>query len=169
MTRGMPPLALVFGLLVVPFLGLIEVEARDGLRDFPPGTWALGGLLVSCLLRAAFRLPPRGRAASFALVPLALLWSWFFVVDLHEARFGWTLSVVPVAAALGGTTRRWQNVALGALFGLTVVWGWMIPRTNGGCTGVSESYSLVLLLHPFLGLFPAPWLLTGDARSHDDS
>lgn len=165
----MPPVALVFGLLSAPFLDLLEHSARGG--DGGEALWipALAGLSVSCLVRAVVRLPPKPRRWSLAFVPLALLWSWFYVVDLHAARFAWTLLVVPAAAALGMTTRRWQNVALGAVAGLTLVWVLMVRRADNGCTGVSGPFATTLLLHPLLGLLPAPWLIAGDWSARDQS
>lgn len=165
----MPPVALVFGLLVFPFFSLIEHSARRGDGGEPLWITALAGLSVSCLLRAAVLLPPKRHTWMLAFVPLALLWSWFYVADLHTARFRWTLMVVPAAAALGMTTWRWPNVALGALAGFTLVWVEMLRRADNGCTGVSGPFSTVLLLHPVLGLFPAPWLIAGDWRARDES
>jgi hypothetical protein len=110
-----------------------------------------------------------GRWRAWALAPVLATWAWFYVVDMRQARFAWTLLVVPAGALVGATTRRWKNVLLGAMTGLTAVWALMIPRADNGCTGVSGMYGVVLMLHPVLGLWVAPWALAGNTPGRDES
>lgn len=166
----MPRLPLVYALLAAPFLPLLlrHLRSPDG------GDWlwmaAFVLLTVSTLARATVRLkaPGSGRRL-LGLLPILLPWTWFFIHDLHKARFAWTLLLVPAGAALGALTRRWPSVALGAVLGLTVVWAMMFPRADNGCTGVSGYYGMALFYHPIFAFLPAPWLIADDWRRRDES
>lgn len=154
----MPP-RLVFGLLVLPFAPLL---ARAGRR--PSGEdwlcwFALAGLGLATVVRASFRPRrlPRFVPRLFGGVVTAA-WAAFFVMDLQNARFAWTLLLVPVGALLGGR----RHAQLGAFVALTAIWVLMVPRAHNGCTGVSVWYQAVLLLHPVLAVWPAPFLFSAE-------
>lgn len=149
--------ALVFGLFFLPFIPLLERGARHPAAEDWLWWVALVGLGLSSLLRAVMRTLQQPRFARRLLgVCLTAVWGAFFEMDLRDARFAWTLLLVPVGALLGG--RRYAM--LGAFVALTAIWALMIRRADNGCTGVSGWYGAVLLLHPVLAVWPAPFLFS---------
>ncbi|MDP2316718.1 MAG: hypothetical protein Q8P41_27735 [Pseudomonadota bacterium] len=160
------PLRLVFGLFLLPFVPLLERGAsRPSDEDW--AWWAaLVGLGLSTLLRATLRThpPPRFARRLFG-VGVAAGWGAFLVADLHEARFAWTLLLVPVGVLLGGR----RHGLPGAFVALTAIWALMIRRADNGCTGVSGWYASVLLLHPVIAVWPAPFLFSRGSRDVRES
>lgn len=176
--------AAVFGLFALPTVPLLAHAGRVPAGEDGLGLLALGGLGLAALLRArdpaaAARpgppcpAPPARPAPApcAALLPglvaagLVLVWGSFFVMDLHRARFAWTLLLVPVGALLGGR----RHAGLGALLALTALWALLLRRADNGCTGVSEWYGRVLLLHPVLAMWPAPLLFARGSRGVHES
>ena len=164
----MPPVTLVVGLLALPFVPLfarhaVGVDGEDWL-------WVvgLGGLVVSGALRGVSRiplLPDAVRRAVFVL--LGLLWGRFWVFDMQEAQFAWTLLLAPAGAVVAGTAGR-RHVGLGAVVGLTAVWALMVPRAHNGCTGVSGYYGSVLVGH-LVAMWAGPWLFSEPSRGRHES
>jgi hypothetical protein len=163
----MPPASAVVGLLLLPFVPLLARWAGGHGDDAALLILAVAGLLLSGVSRMLLRAQAPPPAATWTFVAsVALLWGWFYAVDLHRARFALCLGLVPMGVLLAGR----RNAALGAVLALTAIWALMVRRADNGCTGVSNSFGAVLVLHPVLALWPAPWLLSrADTRSVDAS
>ena len=147
--------------LASPFTLLLE--RRIAGHGFAEVVWvtALLGFAASVALHVWLRPASLGRPRRLAAtLPTLALWAWFYAVDLHHARFAWTLLLVPGLAAIGGLLGGGRGLLLGAALGFTTIWAQMFPRADNGCTGVSAAYGTVLWLHPVLCLWPAPWVLT---------
>lgn len=161
----MPPRC-VFALFALPFVPLLV----HGARRPSPDDWVwwavVVGLGLSTLVRARLRTVPRPRFALHSFgVGVTAVWGSFFVMDLHHARFAWTLLLVPAGVVLGGR----RHAVLGAFVALTTIWALLIGRADNGCTGVSGWYASTLLLHPVLAVWPAPFLFSGGSRQVHDA
>lgn len=135
------------------------------------GLFAARGYLslvwMAALLLAAstgLRLRFRGRAPLGAGVAWAAIlgsgWGWFWIVDLHRARFAAVLLAVPALGALGALIGRARGALTGAAIALSGVWTLLLIRADGaGCTGVSSAYEATLVLTLLLLYGAGPWAL----------
>ena len=74
-------------------------------------------------------------------------WFWFWIEDLHRAEFQWILLLLPVGMSVGvlfGKSRYYGF--LGELAAWSVIWLFMVARSDNGCTGVSSIFKDTLFI-----------------------